>query len=976
MPDIQSEDFNKNKVEDLVINDSGVASGSSSSNEDNNCMLVDPHVESRSQNEEVSHDNAQIFTPNKDVEIVNDKSCPDSINKCANDSTASIIEATPFPKFSKTIRKLGILKSKAANLNLDFNKLSSFTPSLKFNDDFIDLDDDELKTSTPNNKPGYTDLMDRFIKHSSAKKHIPKNQNLDLNIVTRQKAENGEEELVSSKLTVNLDEDDKFKPEEVPGAQLAKLKLTLKEKMIKQREEERQRRFNEKKFMENEEVLVDYKDSFQLPEDENELTDQSDTDAETESEPEENDIIISDKRRKRSKFVEDEAEDSDEMDDINNENSNDTVIVNHKTKRNDINDDDDDNEDELKLKWDESQDVDNDDDSSDLPNLALENSDEMDDQPKGSVLDRESSINSSFDLIGSVIPGHQPGGGMLKKQSSNDISDSPSKNKSFDMSRDNSFVFCGQGDDLGNTSANFSNRSIMLSPLQDSQFPVNEKPSGTKLDFSGLGNSQENSQELLGLCSGKFSNKDDLTQNIDELAGLCSGRFTKNDQDKISDLLDVDDKDDYDDDELLGLCTGKFTENKDDKISKLLDVDDQSNNENDELLGLCTGKFSSKLDKEESKSVDGFKKGNVDLDSDDEEGILESEIKLKRRKKRKRIMMLSDDEDARDATEFDEDSSEPNSDVEENPEFDDEENEIPSQKFGGFKDNVRGGIRSDFLENEAELSGSEIESGDEDEPNEENDIMEQEEGDLEEYDQEQLRDQVGKAHFKSELDEDKRQLRLLQEMLLEDGDLHGQGRQRKFRWKNINENDENDDQNNVEEENDQEEEQEEQEEWRKQRYEREKFIQESQEASKNDDFGFDKLIKNPLKRKSSILNTSVKEPLKPSNPVPSLNNNENSYDLFSSKISKKGSFLTRDIKTLSRFSETYKDKSNSRGGINQKGNFLFQQITAEEAQKKSSLSVKRSASTSLPSSNKRTKLDRSFLSMDETSKSSSIFKHL
>lgn len=35
------------------------------------------------------------------------------------------------------------------------------------------------------------------------------------------------------------------------------------------------------------------------------------------------------------------------------------------------------------------------------------------------------------------------------------------------------------------------------------------------------------------------------------------------------------------------------------------------------------------------------------------------------------------------------------------------------------------------------------------------------------------------------LDEDKRDVKFLQELLLEDGELHGAGRQRQFRWKNI-----------------------------------------------------------------------------------------------------------------------------------------------------------------------------------------------
>lgn len=35
------------------------------------------------------------------------------------------------------------------------------------------------------------------------------------------------------------------------------------------------------------------------------------------------------------------------------------------------------------------------------------------------------------------------------------------------------------------------------------------------------------------------------------------------------------------------------------------------------------------------------------------------------------------------------------------------------------------------------------------------------------------------------MDDDQREVKLLQELLLEDGELHGTGRQRQFKWKNI-----------------------------------------------------------------------------------------------------------------------------------------------------------------------------------------------
>ncbi len=88
------------------------------------------------------------------------------------------------------------------------------------------------------------------------------------------------------------------------------------------------------------------------------------------------------------------------------------------------------------------------------------------------------------------------------------------------------------------------------------------------------------------------------------------------------------------------------------------------------------------------------------------------------------------------------------------------------------------------MENEAELSGSEPESGDEDEHG--LDRLELEEGDLDDLDDEEVRDEVGRIHHRRQLDQDKRDVRLFQEAFLEDGELHSeQGRSRRFRWKGI-----------------------------------------------------------------------------------------------------------------------------------------------------------------------------------------------
>jgi hypothetical protein len=52
--------------------------------------------------------------------------------------------------------------------------------------------------------------------------------------------------------------------------------------------------------------------------------------------------------------------------------------------------------------------------------------------------------------------------------------------------------------------------------------------------------------------------------------------------------------------------------------------------------------------------------------------------------------------------------------------------------------------------------------------------------------EDELRNQVGKFYLKEQLDEDKREMRLIKEMFLADGEFHSKNSRRKqYRWKNL-----------------------------------------------------------------------------------------------------------------------------------------------------------------------------------------------
>ncbi|KAJ0173653.1 hypothetical protein K1T71_010802 [Dendrolimus kikuchii] len=258
-----------------------------------------------------------------------------------------------------------------------------------------------------------------------------------------------------------------------------------------------------------------------------------------------------------------------------------------------------------------------------------------------------------------------------------------------------------------------------------------------------------------------------------------------------------------------------------------------------------------------TNKVDNPLKKKFVIDSDDDDMNEENasfdskkKKKIKKRKPEKRALQISDDEE----DDIDDDEEEYDSEIEEDSEqvveYDSEENEVlvnleqPKKK----KRKV-----ADFFEQEAELTSEDewVGSGDEDEAG--LDRMEREEGDDEKFNQRLLQRELEQIHMRDVLDQDKREVRIIQELLFEDGDLGAGSRQRKFRWKNADGGEEtdmiNDDITDT-----QEEEFESEEQWRKQRHEREVFLRQMKnehESSLNISVNRTSIIKASLSSKST-----------------------------------------------------------------------------------------------------------------------------
>ncbi|XP_032225776.1 claspin isoform X2 [Nematostella vectensis] len=896
----------------------------------------------------------------KRVPIIKDEPIKKSNNKKASQENQSVVDGDKDnEEISAT--PLTVINTEAKNI----------TPKLSTEDDPFFFE--ETPTSKPPNK-GIQSLMERFMKHAT--KPSPKIK----------KAEKTVEE-AKSPVAALIPEDNIDKS--TPGARLKILKAQLESKMKQQRAKLRQIHESQRK-LDDEEMSEE--------EEEEDIT-ESDSDGELdkwneidERRQEEGINFNDDVKTSKSEFVDDEAEDdADDDDDYD-------YLVDHASGSDgDVSDegncDGEDARGSHKMSKNKIKKLKKSFKSISNTKLVIQNNDEQ----TIDLFNDSSSSSKLFNMEGARSSKHhseESEGLCLRLDSIEDeeeeeeeltklkefktpapVSSTETSQSSLaitsdaDGSNESSRIQAAQGgghmmresdttSELSSLFPHFADRvsdssrthgtlktpgklSQLTLPIEDSQdlFEKNDEKQPT----SATGASQSD-----GANDFHFSLDEDtqFTQMLDTQGFLYSSKKPK--KPKTLFVFEDTNKDDDAMDEILGLCSGKF--GGDGAISQAPRPTQDPNM--DEIIGLCSGQFSDSLP-QGSWSKKGF---NFSGSQSSYSKSLQVEGEESKEKADDNDKPENDNEDVGSKEYLDEIQDDDIDDIDDKS--GDEELISKQGKTKKVFDKMN------FLEEEAELSGSDVGSDEDEDINTDDDELEEDSDQEELPSDHELQKQINKVHMKTMMDQDKAELRLMKEMYLQDGDLFtdGEGRKRNFRWRGIDQNSQLDlfdkrlwgDEDGVNVELLTEEESK----RRKERFERDTFLREELKKGRNENMIHDtdensQSILNIIKDTSSTTAAATVTPK--AQQQPSRHLKVSSCPKLQRIPSQKGSFLNRSKATLNRLSSI---TANTPNASSSGRTFVFQAVSDKDKAESNPKKMPRTVSMIEPAA-KRPKLDRS-----------------